>query len=131
MASALTSVEANEEVERINNEKSLYHDLKEYLMALKELATNDESRLEIRYRCTLNSFIILVYTCKRWRNYVADGLSKYVEEKYHEKVVTNQNRSCTWTHTEVITGTLHCYQYFIQSGHINEQPLKMYQHGQI
>ena len=135
MASALASAESfEEETKRINNEKNLYHDLKEYLIAINQLATNYESKLWVLasgYRSTLENFIFMVYTCKRWRNYVTDGLSKYVEEKYHEKVATNQNRPCTWTHTVVIADMLHCYQYFMKSAHTNEQPLVIFQHGQV
>ena len=39
MASALSSVESNKEAERISNKKNLYHDLKEYLIAINELST--------------------------------------------------------------------------------------------
>ena len=99
MASALASAESfEEETKRINDEKNLYHDLKKYLIAINQLAINDESKLWVLasgYRGTLGNFIFTVRTCKRWRNYVADGLPKYGEEKYHEKVVTNQNRPCT------------------------------------
>ena len=88
MASALASDESLGENRRIRDEQNLYHDLKEYLIALNHSATSDEAKLNILasgFECMLDDFVFVVYVCRRWRNFVIDGLSKYIEEKYHEK----------------------------------------------
>ena len=103
MASALASDESLEENRRIRDEQNLDHDLKEYLIALNLSATSDEAKLNILARgfeCTLDDFVFVVYVCRRWRKFVIDSLSKYIEEKCHEKVLTNQNRPCTWIQSD-------------------------------
>ena len=134
MASAFTCDETTKENKRINEEKALYHILKEYLNVINCAATHEQARLDIvasGFELNLDDFVFVVYVSKRWRNFVVDGLSKYVEEKYHENVQTNQSKTCTWIWTEIIPSNLHCYPYYIHSPHTSLHPMIMFHHHRV
>ena len=133
MASALICDEPTED-RRIREEKALYHELKEYLNICSCAAIHNEAKLDIvasGFELTRNDFVFVICATKRWRNYAADGMSKYVEEKYNEKIQGNKMKDCTWIVSEIIPGSLHCYRYYIDSPHSILHPMVMFNHHKV
>ena len=82
-------VKAEVEVEKTAKEIELYHHIKTYVSLLNKDASIEQAKLYIiasACECTLDSFIIVIYAAKKWKNFLLDGLSKYIEEKYQEIV---------------------------------------------
>ena len=130
MAFALTCDEPTEE-RRAREEKALFHHLKDYLNICNNTATNDQANLGILasdFELTKNDFVFVIYTIKRWQNYIADSMCKYVEEKYHEMIQGNKINECRWFWTAVIPDKLQCCKYYIDSPHTLTYPTEMYQH---
>ena len=130
MASALTPEEPLED-KRTREEQALYRFLKEYLTICNAAGTNDQANLQIvasGAELTKHDFVFVIYTKKRWRNYVADGMSRYVEEKYAEMISHNKLNQCKWFWSEIIVDCLHCYRFYIDSQHTLTRPMEMYQH---
>ena len=133
MSSAINSDEPNED-RRIREEKALYHCFKEYLNICNAAGTNDQASLDIvasGYELTKYDFVFVIFTKKSWCNYIADGMSKYVEEKYAEMIQGNKLVECRYFWNVRIIDHLHCYRYYIDSPHTLTQPMEMFQHEVI
>ena len=64
-------------------------------------------------------------------NYTADGMSKYVEEKYAEMISHHKLNECRWFWSVIIVDSLHCYRLYIDSQHTLTSPMEMFQHEVI
>ena len=120
-----------ENEDKTAKEIELYHEIKRYIALLNEEATIEQAKLYIissAFECLLDEFVIIAYAAKRWKNILVDGLAKYIEEKYQEKL-ERWTMPCEYTVSEVIPGMLYAYRYYIQSRHMKSLALQMYYHG--
>ena len=124
-------VQAEVEADKTAKEIELFHHIKTYVILLNKEASIEQSKLYISasaYECTLDSFNIVIYAAKKWKNFLLDGLGKYIEEKYQE-IIDGWTIPCEYMAIEVIPGLLYSFKYYIRSTHAQKENLHMYYHN--
>ena len=120
-----------EEADKTSKEVELFHEIKTYIIELNGEATNELAKLYViasAYECNLDDFVIVIYAAKRWKNFLLDGLCKYIEEKSQEKI-GDFTIPCEFKAFEVIPGLLYSYHYYICSFYTQHEKLKMFYHN--
>ena len=120
-----------EEADKKAKEVELYHEIKSYKIELNREATKELAKLYViasAYECNLEHFVIVIHAARRWKNFLLDGLCKYIEEKYQEKNGCF-TIPCECKAFEVIPGHLYSYLYYIRSFHTQHENLKMFYHN--
>ena len=120
-----------EEADNKVKEVELYHEINSYIIELNREATNKLAELYViasACECNLEHFVIAMYAARRWKNFLLDGLCKYIEEKYQEKI-GGFTIPCEFKAFEVIPGHLYSYRYYILSFHTQLENLKMFYHN--
>ena len=131
MAAAFSDEEIQLEQLKINEEKALYENLKQYVDAINYSAATEASQLNIvasGYELNKNKFIFVVYSKKNWQRFVGEGLAFTIEGKCSEIVTNNNGQNCTWSRAELIKDELFVYRYKIPSAHTKTIPLSMVNH---
>ena len=119
--------EKRDEEERARREIELYYDMRNYVNLLNQKPSLEQSRLKIistAYVCEIDHSVFLVYSAKKWENFLVDGFAKYFEEKYKEKL-GEWLIPCEFVVTETIPNYLYTYRFLIESKH-KEYTYKMY-----
>ena len=112
-----------EEADKKAKEVELYQEIKTYMIELNREATNELAKLYViasAYECNLEHFVIVIYAARRWKNFLLDGLCKYIKEKYQEKI-GGFTIPCEFKAFQVIPGHLYSYRYYIRSFHTQHE----------